>query len=76
MEDLDMYLPKLNPNGFIVLDDVSWDSVKPPFDRLNGRMKLLWKKVDNNGMNDFAVFWDESSFVRVFMTKLKIRIRI
>jgi len=72
MEDLELYLPKLNPGGFIVLDDVSWDSVKPAYDKLQSKMKLLYKKTDKGKMNDFAVFWDETSSANMLVTKAKM----
>lgn len=76
MEDLDHYLPKLNPGGFVVLDDVSWDSVKPAYDRLSNSMKLLYKKVDKKKKNDFAVFWDTTSSLDVLVNKTKLKMII
>lgn len=59
MEDIDCYLPKLNTGGFIVLDDISWNSVESAYRLLQSKMRLLYKKIDQ--LNDFAVFC-ESSF--------------
>ena len=54
MQDVEDYYPILEKDGTIVLDDVSWNSVKPAFDFLNERMKFIGKCIDDQ--NDFAVF--------------------
>ncbi|MBC7761017.1 MAG: class I SAM-dependent methyltransferase [Candidatus Saccharibacteria bacterium] len=58
--DVANYLPLLDPdNGFLVLDDISWTSVKPAVDRVSGMMALLYARVDSH--NDYAVFWNGKS---------------
>lgn len=55
MEDLDAYVPRLRPGGFVVLDDISWDSVRPAYNRLSRAMTHVFERVDSR--NDYAVFW-------------------
>ncbi|MEC5157852.1 class I SAM-dependent methyltransferase [Chryseobacterium sp. MP_3.2] len=54
MEDANNYLPLLNDKSFIVLDDVSWDSVQPAFNLLMKKMIFVDKLIDT--YNDFALF--------------------
>jgi hypothetical protein len=54
MEDVHNYLPLLEDKSFIVLDDISWDSVQPAFLVLNKEMILIDKFID--ATNDFALF--------------------
>jgi predicted O-methyltransferase YrrM len=55
MKDVEAYLPLLEPGGILVMDDVSWDSVKPAVERVLETMPRLFERVDP--MNDYAVFW-------------------
>lgn len=54
MEDVNNYYPLLDDKSFIVLDDISWDSVQPAFTLLNKEMVLIDQFIDSN--NDFALF--------------------
>lgn len=55
MQDVELYLPRLRDGGFIVLDDVSFESVKPAYDELRSRLQLVFQRTDHNGWNDYAV---------------------
>jgi len=60
LDDVANYFPLLAPgNGFLVLDDISWTSVKPAVDRVSGGMALIFARVDS--LNDYAVFWNGRS---------------
>lgn len=59
MEDVDAYLPLLKPSGFVVLDDISWSSVRPAYDLVSRKMTHVFERVD--GRNDYAVFADDCS---------------
>jgi predicted O-methyltransferase YrrM len=37
-KDVELYLPRLNRKGFIILDDISWDSVKLTYQVLATRL--------------------------------------
>ncbi|MEO7975766.1 class I SAM-dependent methyltransferase [Flavobacterium sp.] len=54
MEDVNNYLPLLDNKSFIVLDDISWDSVQPALSLLSKEMMLIDKFI--TGTNDFALF--------------------
>lgn len=54
MEDVHNYLPLLEEKSFIVLDDISWDSVRPAFSLLSKEMILIDEFIDVS--NDFALF--------------------
>lgn len=56
LRDVDDYLPLLAPGGVLVMDDVSWDSVKPACARVAERLPKLFERVDR--YNDYAVYWD------------------
>lgn len=59
-KDIELYVPRLRESGFIVLDDISWESVRPAYDILNTKMTLVFERVDHNRMNDYAVFWNDT----------------
>lgn len=56
MEDVHLHLPRVREDGFIVLDDVSFQSVRPAYEELNARTTLVFERTDHDGANDFAVF--------------------
>lgn len=60
LNDVKNYLPLLDPtNGFLVLDDISWRSVRPAVDLVSSQLTLLYARVDT--FNDYAVFWNGTS---------------
>ena len=59
MRDVADYLPLLAPGGFMVLDDVSWTSVKPATDEAMRHLTLVYARVDS--WNDYAVLWNGRS---------------
>jgi hypothetical protein len=61
MEDIELYLPRLRDSGIIILDDVSFESVRPAYDQLNAETTLVFERVDHNQANDYAVFWNDPS---------------
>jgi hypothetical protein len=58
MQDVADYFPLLQKGGIIILDDISWDSVKPAYAFLEERMAVAGTCIDDQ--NDFAVFIDKS----------------
>ena len=44
--DIELYLPKLTPGGFLVLDDASWDSIRPVADALRERLETVFQLCD------------------------------
>jgi hypothetical protein len=71
MRDVELYWPLLNKNGFIVMDDVSWKSVRPAYEALNRSMSLVFERVDAE--NDYAVFWNGSSRLSSTMHRAALR---
>jgi hypothetical protein len=61
MKDIELYLPLLAEKGFIVLDDISWDSVRPALNAVSSKYSLIYKKTDFNHKNDFAIFWKNNN---------------
>ncbi len=56
--DVKDYLPLLSPDGFLVLDDVSWTSVKPALDWVAGRAtQVFYESRPTVTELDYAVFW-------------------
>lgn len=70
LQDVEDYLPLLAPGGFIVMDDISWPSVKPAVDLVSGQFALIFARVDS--LNDYAVFWDGKS--RRKKNRLRVRV--
>lgn len=61
-KDIELYLPKLCPDAFLVLDDVSWRSIRPVLDELLIANELVFMLQDSavarfepEMLNDFAV---------------------
>jgi hypothetical protein len=52
MADLENYLPKMRPDGFVVLDDVSWESVGAARAVLERNHRFLFM----DDVNDFALY--------------------
>jgi hypothetical protein len=55
MRDVRDYEPLLLDQGILVVDDVSWDSVRPACELLMPMMPRLFQRID--AANDYAVFW-------------------
>jgi hypothetical protein len=56
-EDVELYLPLVGEGGFVVMDDVSWSSVKPAVDLVASRAKLLfYESAPSVTELDYAVF--------------------
>jgi hypothetical protein len=58
-EDVSLYLPRVAHGGFVVLDDISWDSVRPAYERLGEDTTLIFERTE--GEDDYAVFWKGDS---------------
>jgi predicted O-methyltransferase YrrM len=59
-QDVELYLPKLKPGGFLVLDDASWNSVRPVIEALRSRLEYVFQIGDflnlhEDQPNDFVV---------------------
>ncbi|HMP92813.1 MAG TPA: class I SAM-dependent methyltransferase [Phnomibacter sp.] len=70
MQDYALYKPLLKPGGFLVLDDISWPSVKPVLMLAKRELKMVYQKKDTE--NDFAVFTTRQSFVHDFRLKRQL----
>lgn len=71
VHDVETYTPLLEPGGFLVLDDVSWDSVKPAYERARRSMRRLFQRIDAS--NDYAVFQGETAMLRSIGLRLKLQ---
>jgi hypothetical protein len=61
--DAELYVPRVSVGGYVVLDDASWPSVHPVFERLYAEHDLVFQLsntmgvgLDDSAGNDFAVF--------------------
>jgi len=54
MKDINNYFPLVKQDGIIVLDDISWNSVKPAYEYLLSNASFVGQYVDNQ--NDFGLF--------------------
>ncbi|HEY1797517.1 MAG TPA: class I SAM-dependent methyltransferase [Stellaceae bacterium] len=55
MKDVELYLPLLEPDGFVVMDDASWGSVKPAVAAVAARAVPIIEVPDSLA-GDYAVF--------------------
>jgi hypothetical protein len=44
--DAELYVPKLRPGGFLVLDDASWDSIRPVAEALRSELDVVFQLCD------------------------------
>ena len=68
MSDINLYLPRLKDNGFLVMDDVSWESVKPVYNYVKNKMLLIYAS------EHFSIFQKSSNIIdelAVFFKKFK-----
>ena len=71
MKDISLYLPRLNREGFLIMDDISWESVHAAYRKVSPNLTLLFKRVDRE--NDYAVFWNNHSFLRPLARRVVIQ---
>lgn len=62
LDDVRNYLPLVQPGGFLVLDDISWTSVRPAVELALAQFVHFYQCV--NATNDYAVLWNGTSRVR------------
>ena len=61
-QDVEKYLPKIRPGGFLALDDASWSSIRPTARMLEDNFERVFELCDNQlhvydkGGHDFAVY--------------------
>ena len=65
--DVSLYLPRLNRGGFVVMDDVSWDSVRASYAAVSANLYKIYQRLD--AWNDYAVFWDAPSWISASMLR-------
>jgi len=69
LSDINLYHPILKKKGFIIMDDISWDSITPAKTKLNHLMKKILE-IQNNS-EDFAIFWKGKVILKFLILKLK-----
>ena len=47
VSDIEHYLPKLRAGGFLVLDDIGWESIAPQYAKLKQGMKSIYEKYNS-----------------------------
>jgi hypothetical protein len=71
MQDVNLYLPRLNLDGFLITDDISWNSVRPAYKAASLQLSLICEKVDSQ--NDYAIFWNNCSLLRSLVRSAVIK---
>ena len=72
MTDVSLYLPRLKAGGFVVMDDVSWDSVKSAYAAVSSRLHKIYQRLDAS--NDYAVFWDAPSWAAASLLRGRLKL--
>lgn len=62
VHDVTDHLPLVEDCGFLVVDDVSWESVKPAIEVASRQMIRIYQRIDAE--NDYFVFWKGASRLR------------
>ncbi|MGL5003590.1 MAG: class I SAM-dependent methyltransferase, partial [Casimicrobium sp.] len=71
--DVETYLPLLNANGFLVIDDVSWSSVLPAVERTLELCEPLMWRVTREPEDDYAIFVKSFAPERFVLAKRELR---
>jgi hypothetical protein len=71
LKDVELYVPLLAERGFLVMDDISWESVRPAYELVAARMAHVYERVD--AFNDYAVFWNRSSFAERLLLRSTLK---
>ncbi len=69
--DVSLYLPRLDRGGFVVMDDVSWASVRLCYAAVSSRLYKVYQRLD--AWNDYAVFWDAPSWISASVLSGRLR---
>jgi hypothetical protein len=69
LEDVDLYLPLVRNGGFVVIDDIDWDSVKPVFDQLKEKHELVF---ENGQFSVFLIGESKGMITSLYKDRLKI----
>lgn len=54
-QDVELYLPRVEKGGFVIMDDVTWESVRPAYKAVASKLTHLFERQGEN--EDYAVFW-------------------
>jgi len=73
LRDVRLYLPLVRPGGFVVMDDVSWDSVRPAVREVACHARLLLHRVAPERGDDYAVFQKGGSWLSVAVLSRRLR---
>lgn len=70
MKDVINYTTILKDKAFIVMDDISWDSIRPALDFVEERYAMIFK--ESNETSDFAVYWKNNDIneVNILINKI------
>ena len=71
VNDVNDYFPLVQSGGVIILDDISWESVKPAFDLISQKSEYIGKIIDDK--NDFAVFIKDGSISQINKAKVLLK---
>ncbi len=67
--DYQNYLPILKKGSFLILDDISWETIKPIYLKAKSELTKIYEKVDYQ--NDFAVFYNGPNNFKTRLLKAK-----
>jgi predicted O-methyltransferase YrrM len=68
--DIENYLPRLRRRGYLVLDDIAWDSIGPSYSRMRENLTLVFELVD--AQNEFAVYWNGRNAIEAEVIRLNL----
>lgn len=71
--DIDLYLPLLAKGGFVVVDDISWPSIRGALKRLRTEMTPILELSTPDKMHDYAIYWSGGSSVERMMLGTALR---
>src|SRR5207248_7244682 len=69
MKDVRNYLPRLKDNAVLIMDDVSWDSVKPAYQEVSAKMPRVFEAHEQT---DYAVFLNSRSKIKIISSMIAL----
>lgn len=66
-KDVNDYLPLVTEGGIVLVDDISWDSVKPALEIMHSSCVFIGNVTDS--LNDFSIFIKKPSSVELVVCK-------
>jgi len=74
--DVELYVPRLREGGFLFMDDVTWPSVRPAYERVCASLQHVYERVKRSRGDDYAVFRRSRSKLRLAALRTAFHLQV